>query len=177
MIKTKIFYAGLILTSISVLLYCAYYLLGGFKEIVVYERPAGSVLIAGHDFVGRQTHADIAKYFKESRALITEKKINGDLVIVNFPNDSLPKNQVHHFIGVMLEGEMAEIPAGFEIIELKSKSKLVIYLTMSAFVRPSPTTIEGLFKQYATAQGYQLQGFFVEIHYPDDSMSVEVWLK
>jgi hypothetical protein len=174
--KAKLFYILLILISLGVILYCTYYLLGGLKEVVVYERPAGSVLIAGHDFIGRQTQTDIAKYFNESRSLITENKINGDLVIITYPTDTLPKNQVHYFIGIMLEGEMAELPSGFEVIELKAKNKLVVYLTMNAFVRPSPASIESLFKQYANEKAYQLQGFFVEIHYQDDSMSVEAWL-
>jgi len=153
-----------------------YDLLGGNEEIKIYENTQVERVIAGRRYIGRQTNPEIEKYFTEARELITTNKINGDLVMVQFENDSINNNQIDLFIGISIESEMAEIPSNYEIMEFKSTKKLSIFLSMHPFVRPTPSEVQEFFDSYATENSLILSPYTIEIHYPDNSLAIEAWV-
>ena len=95
------------------------------------------------------------------------------LVVVNYQNDSLDNDEVEQFIGISLSGGMAEIPAGYDVLEINTSQKLAIYLSMHPLVRPNPITIENMFADYAAGKELSTEPLTIEIHFPDNSMSIE----
>jgi hypothetical protein len=152
-----------------------YYLLGGFEEVRVYELSGANKVIVGRSFTGRQNSPVIEKYFTESKALILDSAIIGTLTVVQYKNDTLTGNEAQLFIGITLENEMAEIPSNYSVIELKSPKRFAVFLGMHPLVFPSPDKIETMLKSKAQEMGYDLEDYFVELHYIDNSMSVEGW--
>ncbi len=169
-------YVMIIIVSLLVITTSAYYLLGGFEEVVVYELEGNSRIVVGKHFVGKQTDRTVNDYFTESRDLILDSAIIGTLTIVVYQNDSLKGREVDYFIGVSIEGDMAEVPAGYGVLEFESSKRLAVFLSMSPFVRPSPRKVNKLFQDKAAELGLELAPYVFELHYYDDSMSIEAWI-
>ncbi len=164
-------------TAITILLIVigssVYYLLGGFTEIVVYEVPGERRNIVGKYFQGYYSHPDLEDIWSECRRRIVDGSLDGNLAVVNYQNDSLDNDEVEQFIGVALAGGMAEIPSGFEVMEVKMEKKLAIFMSMHPLVRPNPISIEERFAAYAQEKGLKLGKYTLELHFQDNSMSVE----
>ncbi len=171
------YYIIIIVFSLSVIGVSLYYLLGGFEEIRVYKLPGESKIVVGKHFIGKQTHRDIRKYFNEAQQLVLDSAIMGTLVRIINDNDSLEGDQVDFFIGVMIDGEMAEVPLGFTVNEYYPTNRFAIFMGMNKWVRPSSARIDVMLSGEAEKSGFDSsQGIIAELYYIDDSMSVELWL-
>ena len=175
-IKAFYIYVIIIFISVSVIGTSAYYLLGGFDEIVVYEMEGESRIVVGRRFIGKPTHRYVNKYFAESRNLILDRAINGTLTVIVNKNDSLKNNEVDYFIGIIIDGEMAEVPIGYQVLEYKSSKRFGVFISMDPLVRPSSRKINQLLKKKADQMNFVLADHTFELHYADDSMSVEAWV-
>lgn len=169
----------IILFSIIILgsIYYVYDHLGGFEEVKVYRLEGTQIAIIGKEYIGRQSGSAIEEIFMESRELVTQGNLKGDLAVVTFKNDTLDKNLLHQYIGVLLDTDMAEIPPGFEVREFSSNTRYAVFLSMHPLVRPSPRNIRKKFEKAASENNDKLRDFTLEIHYPDNSMAVEVLVK
>ena len=150
-----------------------YYLLGGFEEVQVYEVPAEKRNIVGRYFRGYYAHPDLESIWHETLQLIEDGSLSGELVVVNYQNDSLDNDEVEQFIGVSLTGGMAEIPTGYDVLEINGTKKLAVFLSMHPLVRPNPLTVEEMFAGYAEEKGLELEKMTLEVHFQDNSMSIE----
>ena len=172
--QQKNFYRSLIVVLLVILGYTSYYLLGGFepKEVT----PGGPIKrnIVGKSFTGFYKHPDLEKIWIENRELWESGSISGTVAVINYKSDTLDHDEVQQFIGVVIEGGMAEIPMGFEVKELTMDARLLIALVMHPLVRPSPKTIEGMFEDFADKEGVSLGNYTLELHYEDNSMLVEI---
>ncbi len=164
---------GLITVLLVIIGSSIYYLLGGFKEVVVYELQGERRNIVGKYFKGYYAHPELEDIWNECRNRIQGGSLTGNLAVVNYQNDSLDNDEVEQFIGVALEGGMAEIPSNFEVLELVSERKLAVFLSMHPLVRPNPIRIERLFAAYAEENGLELEASTLEVHFADNSMTVE----
>lgn len=149
--------------------------LGGNDPLETYEIEGARKTIIGQDFVGRQTSAQIEEYFLEAKDLLRENRLTGELTIVSYKSDTLAGNEVHFFIGVSIDTDMAEIPDGFEVRKYRTGKRLAVFLSMHPIVRPAPRKIEKKLTLYAAQNDIKLKNFFMEVHYPDNSMKVEAW--
>lgn len=171
-------YLFLIIIFLVIILGSLYYLyddLGGFDEIKVYELDGMESVIIGKEYIGKQTGSEIEEYFSSARAMVSENKLDGNLAVINYKNDTLPDNMVHMYIGVQLKTDMAEIPSDFEVRKLRSDRRLGVFLSMHPVVRPSPSRVTARLEDKAQEKGLKLQNFILELHYPDNSMAVEAW--
>lgn len=168
-------YGTLIIIFLIVIGVSVYYFLGGFKEVEVYQLQGTHYTIAGRFFEGKYNHPVIEKYFEESRDLVNDSYIKGDLVVVNYDYDSA--NQVKLFIGILLDSDMAEIPRGFSVRSFDSETRMVVFLPMHPLVRPTSRKIEKLINRKSIEEDLELDEFTIEIYYPDESMVVERWVK
>jgi hypothetical protein len=109
--------------------------------------------------------------------MIANREIRGDLTVQTFYSDSTSEKQLDQFIGITLEGDMAEVPTDFEIREIVTGRRFVVFLPMHPLVRPSPQEVEAVILNAAQEAGADLHPFFVEFHYQDNSMAVEAWEK
>ena len=175
-IKAFHIYLVTIFISLSVIATSIYYLLDGFDEIVVYELEGENRIVVGKHFIGKSTDRTINKYFTESRKLILDSAIIGTLTIVVNSNDSIQSNEVDYFVGIIIAGEMAEVPLGYQVREYQCSKKLAVFLSMHPWVRPSPRKINELFDEKAVETKIVLTNYSFELHYHDDSMSVEAWI-
>lgn len=163
------------LLSVGTIATCVYYLLGGFQEIKVVESYNNTYSVAGKHFTGSMKSDTLRTYFEEVREQLTEKKLRGELCIVNYRDPNLKNTEVHQFIGIRLDDEIAEIPSGFDVIELESTQTFKVALVMHPLVRPNPEKIEGLVHDYAQERGIELQELSMEILFQDNSVLVEMF--
>ncbi len=169
----QVMWGSIILVLLILIGTSIYYLLGGFKEVEVYEVPGEKRNIVGKYFRGYYAHPDLESIWQETQQLLQSGSLTGELVVVNYQNDSLDNDEVEQFIGISLSGGMAEIPAGYDVLEINTSQKLAIYLSMHPLVRPNPITIENMFADYAAGKELSTEPLTIEIHFPDNSMSIE----
>lgn len=174
--KRYLILIGIFLVSITISLFFLYDKLGGNEELIIFESEDPEMIVVGRKFAGKQTSFLIEEYFMECRELIQSGQILGELTIINYESDTLDNNELSLFVGIAIEGSMAEIPVDFEALELEAEKKLTIFLSMHPIVRPTPATIKSTFETYLTQQGEKTTPLILEVHYPDNSMKVEAWL-
>ncbi|NQW27768.1 MAG: hypothetical protein HQ474_07630 [Flammeovirgaceae bacterium] len=155
----------------------AYTLLGGYTKLEVYISGQTSRLMVGRSFRGRQTSAEIEKFYIEMRDMVLSQTFPGTLAVVNFQDSSLAPNEISQFIGVILEGESAKVPMQYELREFQCTQKLAIFLTMHPVVMPMASEVEQRLRFKADSLNIALGDFIFEIHYPDDSKVIEAWSK
>ena len=174
--RSLILYGLSIVFSLTIIGSYVYYDLGGFDDIDIYVFDVEERVVAGREFMGRSNSPLIVEYLNEARSLLEDRDFNGEVMRVVYQNDTLPFGEVHYFIGIGMEGEMAEVPDGLEVRQFSGSQKLAIFLSMSHWVRPSADTVDELMKTRADSLGLNLAPFLFEIYYSDDSMSIENWL-
>lgn len=172
--QQKIFYLSLITVLLVIIGYSSYYLLGGFERKEVSRGGPVKRNIVGKYFKGFYKHPDLEKIWVENRELLESGAIPGTLAVITYKNDSLDRDVVEQFIGIAIEGGMAEIPMGFEVNELRMDERLLIALVMHPLVRPSPRTVADMFDDFAAKEVDKLGNYTLELHYKDNSMLVEV---
>ncbi|MFT7030254.1 MAG: hypothetical protein ACJA2C_001650 [Marinoscillum sp.] len=175
--QKKYFYLLIILVFLGIIVSSVFYLLGGFKEVMAIPLEGTTRTLAGKRFVTHYTDEKPREFGKECRELLADSTLDGRLVVVNYHSDTLERDQIHQFIGIALSEEMSEIPQGFEILELESSARYAVFLTMHVIVQPRPNKIEALLFAKAQEDGMELDDFFLELWYPDNSLVVEGWVK
>lgn len=170
-------YLALILAFLIIIVGSIYYILGGFKEVKAISLEGTTRTIAGKQFVTHYTDEKPRDFGRECRELLADSTMQGRLVVINYHSDTLERDQIHQFIGIALSEEMSEIPQGFEIIELETSARYAVFLSMHVIVQPRPNKIEALLFAKAQEDGNELEDFFLEVWYPDNSLVVEGWVK
>ena len=169
----KVFYLSLIVFFLVTIVTSIYYLLGGFKEVEVYQLGPVDRTVFGKFFDDPRSDA----YYEHGvlcRKLIEEQQISGTLAVIFFLNDSSDQRE---FIGISIEEEIAEVPEGFEPLDFSSDQRFAIFLDMHPLVQPRPKKVEELLQDKAEEAGYELEDFYFTLIYPDNSRSVEWWVK
>lgn len=164
-----------VLAFVGTSLVMVYNRLGGDKEVEVLTGEDQTRLVLGREFVGKQTSQEIQVFFEESRAMIREGKYAGELAIVNYKVDTLASNQLAFFIGIHMEDRPAAIPDGFEVREFTGSRYYAAQLDMHPLVRPAPGDVEQQLVDAALADGITLQNYFLELHFPDNTLRVEAY--
>lgn len=172
--QQKLFYLSLIVVLLVTLGFTSYYLLGGFEPREVVKVGVQKRNIVGKSWQGFYKHPDLEQIWIENRELLESGAVPGTFAVITYQNDSLDNDEVQQFIGIAIDGGMAEIPMGFEVKELRMEQRLMIPLLMHPLVRPSPRTIEGLFNDFAQNESLQLGDYTLELHFEDNSMIVEI---
>ncbi|MFY0607862.1 MAG: hypothetical protein JXR10_14180 [Cyclobacteriaceae bacterium] len=170
-------YGALIVIFFGIIITSVYQLLGGFDEIKVYKLEPITRTIAGKEFYTHYADEAPLDFGATCRQLLDSGEISGQLVVVNYLSDSIPRDQIHQFIGVELSQETSEIPQDFEVQEFESGDRYAVFLSMHVLVQPRPQKIEAMLWQQAREDNVELQDRFFEIRYPDNSLSVEGWVK
>ncbi|MFY0598312.1 MAG: hypothetical protein JXR03_01490 [Cyclobacteriaceae bacterium] len=176
----RLVYAIIILVSLVVIgssLYHVYDNLGGFEPVEVYKLEPIKRTMVGKQFKTRYTDKVIEEQFVKSRELIASNQIDGELAAVTYLQDSLAGNEIDQFVGIVLKEDMAEIPVDFDVREFESKTRYVVFLSMHPLVRPKAEQLESMLHAKAQEDGFELRDYFFEIHYQDNSMSLEGWVK
>lgn len=172
--KVKLFlYLLTIAASLAIIGGSVYYLLGGMKKVVVYDLPGEQKIVAGKPFQGRITERAIQDHFYKARRLVLDSAIRGTLTQIVYQSDTLKDHEVAYFTGVAIEGTMAEIPPDYTVRKIRCERKFAIFLSMHPLVRPSPEEVWEMLSLKADSLGYILQPYTVELHFPDNSMSIE----
>jgi hypothetical protein len=170
-------YSFSILLSLSILGGCVYYWLGGTDPVHVYRLEHKDKVIVGNFFQGRQTSKTIHEHFTTSRKLLLDSAVIGTLAQIYYQNDTLAGNELAVFTGIAITGNVAEVPLGFESRKIEAKEKYAVFLSMHPIVRPSPKKVEQMIQKVAAEDRVTLEKFLVEIHYYDNTLSVEAYIK
>lgn len=173
-------YLGIIAISLSVIGYTLYYFydqMGGFDELEVVQLNPIQRNVVGTTYQGKTRTATYEKALEKCIDQIKNKRLDGVLTIISYKSDTLESNEVNLFIGITLNSSMAEIPYDFEVKHLESKVRYAMSLSMHPAVRPSIKNVETMIYEQATSNGDELVPMFMELYYPDDSMTIEAWVK
>lgn len=173
----KYFYWIVSIVSCFVIVLSIYYSLGGFNEITVVESGNNIYNIAGKEYKGRIKNDSLNMVFSEMRELVLNKKINGELCVINYRDEELANGEVHQFIGILLGDEISEIPSGISVRAFQSETTFKAGLGMHPLVMPSAEKVEKKISNYAKEKGFQLQNYSMEILYSDNSVMVEMFTK
>ncbi len=176
--KMKVIYGAIILVSLGIIGYTLRYYygqMGGFDELPVYRLESQNRILVGKRIKSRPTDPAFKNQYLRCQRMISKKEIKGTLTVLTY-YDSLQDNQKDQFIGITLDHDMAEVPVDFEISEMTTGERLVVFLPMHPMVRPSPERVEGIILAKAQTDSIDLVPFFNEYHYDDNSMSIEAWI-
>lgn len=178
--KLKIVYLSIVAISVLIIggsLYFIYESLGGFEEVEIYKLESTKRTVVGKHFKTRYTDKALEDQYFRCRELIAKADIDGELTVINYQNELLSNNEIEQFIGIILKDDIAEIPIDFEVREFESKIRYVVFLSMHPLVRPTSKEVESLLFAQAQEDGAEFEKFFFELHYQDNSMSLEGWVK
>lgn len=173
--RARYLYLSLIVIFLAIIISSVFYILGGFDEIKVYVLDPESRVVVGKQFNTRYTSTAPRDFGIYCRELLENNELEGTLTTITYLNDTLESDEVSMFIGVTLTSDMAEIPQDFEIREFKPARRYAVFLSMHVLVQPRPPKIEGMLNAAAQANGDELENYFMELRYPDYSLSVEGW--
>lgn len=170
-------YGAIIILSLSVILMTLYYYLGGFEEVKVYKLEPETKLIAGKYYYTKYSDRAPQEHFDRCVNLVLDGSVKGVMTTVDYLPDTLDEKMRMQFIGITLDQNMAELPAGFEVREYLSKERFVVFLSMNPIVRPPIPTIENMLREAAEKESVQLRDYFIRLRYPDNSVQVEGWVE
>ncbi|WP_258103122.1 hypothetical protein [Marinoscillum sp. MHG1-6] len=168
---------GLLVIILGWSLYIIYGNLGGFDEVKVYRLEPAQRTVVGKYYKTRYSDKALKEQFERCQTLIESNHVKGDLVVFSYQNPDLAANEVEQFIGIMLKEDIAEIPVDFDMKEFNSGDRYAVFLSMHPLVRMPEKQYRKLLRETASGDGGNLQEFFVEIYFPDNSMTVEVWVQ
>lgn len=172
----RYFYFGLMVLFVGIIITSVYYILGGFDQVRVYSlEPEGRVVV-GKQFNTRYTDNAPREFGLQCKELIESNELEGTLTTITYKSDTLDPKEVSIFIGITLANDMAEIPEGFEIREFPPAKRYAVFLSMHVLVQPRPYKVEAMLQESARENGDELEDFFFELRYPDNSLSVEGWV-
>jgi len=174
----KIIIYGILITMfLGIILGSLYFHLGGFEEVKVYKLEPINRTVAGKNFYTHYRDETPRDFGVICKQMLDSGEVSGELVVINYKNDTIHRDYIHQFIGIELSEDLSEIPSDFDIKELESKERYAVFLSMHVIVQPRPHVIESMLEQRAQSDNQQLEDFFFEIRYPDNSLSVEGWVK
>lgn len=174
-IQKTYLYILLTVVCVGVISTSVYYLLGGFKEVILVTAQNNIYSIAGKEFKGKASNDTLRLYFNEMKNILETGKMKGDLCLINYQDENLADNEVHHFIGILLGEGTSEISGGLSVRELENKTSFKAALVMHPLVRPNSEKVQAQIYEYAQEQGYELENYSIEIFFSDDSMMVEMF--
>ncbi|HHP7240079.1 MAG TPA: hypothetical protein ACFCUD_00300 [Cyclobacteriaceae bacterium] len=164
--------SALSIIIISISGYYLYNLLGGFKAIEIKTIENIDYIIAGQKYYGRATNPEIEGLFNNSKDIIIDERLSGNLAIVHYMHDSIPNNYLHYLIGVSLSKYITEIPANYTIKRFRANSAYYVKLDMHAWVRPTPEKISDKVSDYAGKDNDVIEDYSIELYDSIGNISV-----
>ncbi len=169
----KYVYLGIIAICLVALTLCGYYFLGGFDEIKVQEVENMSFSIAGKPYKGKYYKSDTLKRIQNEVAdLILKNTFSGDYAEITYMDTEVKEGEVDLFIGTIFFEDAIQIPGSFSVRDFSSRRFLAVKLNMHYAVRPSEQEVQAMLYKYAREKGYELDNYFVNIIFKDNSMEV-----
>ncbi|MEM9895075.1 MAG: hypothetical protein AAF789_01785 [Bacteroidota bacterium] len=175
--RKKILYSISIVVSLSALLVCFYFFLGGFNEIEVYEAQGIQRTVVGKEYIlpNKLRNPEFEK-LDEALQYLETGKLKGELTNVIY-NDSTLIDSTRFFIGASFDGfsSVVRMPSGYSSREFETEKILQVFITQSTWVRPMPDEVSKKMEKEAQMKGYTLQPLDFEIYYKDGSLRQERW--
>lgn len=171
----RIKYYAISIVSLLVIFTSVYYLLGGGDQLAVMEGGPVNYDIVGSNYKGRYVADSAGLMFQEIRSKVADKVWEGDLVEITYPVEEA--DHVNLVFGVLLTGRVTQIEGNYRISKIRAPRILQISLTMHWLVRPNREEIQATFYAYAQENGLEIEGYFLQRYYPDNSILVEAFVK
>ncbi len=175
----KIFYLAIIIICLIVLAGSAYYVLGGFDEVEVYEFEGSERTVIGKHYIDKFEGDKLLTIMQETKSMIDNGRLRGQLALVDFQNDTIGSDSSHYFIGASFDEirNVLELPAGFTYEEFKTRKIYRVFITQHPLVRPLPSDIRSMLEVRAIEDGEVLTPYTFDIYYSDGSWCTEAWVK
>ncbi|MEQ9426187.1 MAG: hypothetical protein RJQ09_17315 [Cyclobacteriaceae bacterium] len=174
---SKYFWHAITLLSLIVIATSIYYLLGGFKEFELKAYKGIEYDVAGVEFEGKYNDPKIEELFKQAKELVFSNEVGGTLCVIDYLDATAEEQQVHYFIGAILKNRVTELPPGYTVRKISSRGMLSITLDSHPLVRPKKDDIEARMFSLAGEKNLELENFFLEKHFEDNSVIVEGFVK
>lgn len=168
---------ALCLVTIGVSIYFA---LGGFDKTEVYFFEGTERTVIGKEYFIPNDNKAYYSIMDSARADIQSGDLTGKLTAIIFHDQWASKDSLHCFIGASQDsigGGVVKVPAKYDFRRYQTDRIYKIFITQSGWVQPSPQSIEEIMKVRSIQEGEVLQPYTFELYYPDNSMSIEKWVK
>lgn len=172
----RIAYLMLIIVFLGAIFTSVYYLLGGFEPIEIYRIVDGKRIVVGKQFNTMVSNDEPRIFFEKCQDMLEADNIDGKLTVISYANDTLQRGEIAQFIGIELNGDMAEIPRKFEVLELDSAVYYKMFLTMHPLVHPRTINHLTMLQEEANKNNEKLIGHLLTTFYPDNSKVAESWV-
>jgi hypothetical protein len=141
-------------------------ILGGFQDVESNIVEVNGYKIYGQAFSGKYDSDQLSDIVTHSRELLADKKLHGDLVIVNYFDFKAEKRGVvNQFIGIQLsESEEYESIAGYELRTIEAKRVIESVIGVRKLVMPSPEKIKQKANELARDNGMELMDLSIETY-------------
>ena len=175
--QKKVLYSAIILVCLGIIFTSVYYSLGGFTKTEVYVFEGASRTVIGKHHIGKNNPEKIEEAMLEAKSMIESGSLKGELVLVEFFDDTLSNNSTHYFIGASFDEirNILELPSGFTYEEFKTDKIYRVFITQHPLVRPLPSDIRSMMEVKAIEDGEVLQPFSFDLYYQDGSLRIESW--
>lgn len=177
--KQKRIYLIIIISSLIIIGTSTYYALGGFDEIEIFEFEGSERTVIGKHYIGKFKNSEIREFILEAKALIDSGRLQGQLALVNYQNDTIGTDSTHLYIGASIDEirNILAIPAGFTYKEFRTDKVYRVFITQHPLVRPLPDDIRTLMEVHAIENGEVLQPYTFDLYYDDGSWCTEGWIR
>lgn len=177
--NAKRIYLAIIVSCLAIIAVSVYYVLGGFEKPQVFVFEGGDRTVIGKHYIGKYRPKEINSLLQETKMLIDSGKLQGQLTVIEYLDETIGKDSTHLFIGGAIDEirSILEIPSGLTYEEFRTKQIYRVFITQNEWVRPQPTEIRSLIEIRSIEDGKVLAPYSFDVYYEDGSWCTEGWVK
>ncbi len=167
----KIILIGLPMTLI---LSGVYYQLGGFNEVEVQLINTNNYVIAGREYQGLFNEDSLSNYFIQIKEYADDGQSEGVVGVVTYGLDSVPRDSIHQFFGIMIGASPYKIPEDFEVDTLYAQKAVRAIVCAHPMVMPHPDQVITKIRAYAQKVGLSIKDYSIEQYTEENEIWVDI---
>lgn len=160
--------------SLIVLITAAYFYLGGLNSVAYTVEEVNDYNLVGIPFQGKAKSKAIEEAFFKAKDYLADGTLNGTLILVHYNDTTLADGEQKLFIGVKLEGGVANLPAEYSRITIPVQRVVRATIEAHNSVMPSPAKIEENLRQKAADLSIELQDFTIEQYVSANQLIIDM---
>ncbi|EON75590.1 hypothetical protein ADIS_3993 [Lunatimonas lonarensis] len=146
-----------------------YYMLGGFNPVVIELKECRTIRLAGLYFEGTPQDERLGESFRSVEWLISGSP-GSILHTIYYEEPAGKRDTMRVFVGT---DAAADLPIGFDQLEVPCNQVVVAEINAHRFVMPSPVKVKDKIMAFAEDNGLMLQDVFIDRIIGADR--VQVW--
>lgn len=164
------------IAALAIVIVVAYFVLGGFHEVVLEVAEVENYTIVGNHYEGAYVRDTIARSFFQAKELLETAAVSGELAVVNFEK-AVGEDSVHLFIGILLQQQALEGPKNLERRHIEGGKIVRATIESHSLVMPTREKIEQKMEVFAAENNFSLTALTIERYVSDDKLVIERFIQ